>query len=83
MFRAVEFVAERAGKTPFDPARKLHDAIKRAAFARGLLVYAMGGTIDGVRGDHVMLAPPYNATPDEIDFCVATLGTAIDAVFAG
>lgn len=82
LFWAVELVAERTGKTPFDPARGVHAAIKREAFARGLLVYTMGGTIDGARGDHVMLAPPYNATPAEIDFCVETLGAAIDAALA-
>ncbi|MCM0019554.1 MAG: aminotransferase class III-fold pyridoxal phosphate-dependent enzyme, partial [Tagaea sp.] len=82
LFWAVEFVAERAAKTPFDPARKFNAAVKREAFARGLLVYAMGGTIDGARGDHVILAPPYNSTPEEIDFCVAALGTAIDAARA-
>lgn len=79
LFRAVELVADRATKTPFAASAKLNAAIKREAFARGLLIYAMGGTIDGKSGDHVMLAPPYNSTPDEIDFCVATLGDAIDA----
>lgn len=79
LFWAVELVADRATKTPFPAAAKLNAAIKREAFARGLLIYAMGGTIDGKSGDHVMLAPPYNSTPDEIDFCVATLGDAIDA----
>lgn len=79
LFWAIEFVAERGAKTPFAPARALNARIKRAAFARGLLVYAMGGTIDGARGDHVMLAPRYNAAPDEIDFCVEALGEAIDA----
>jgi adenosylmethionine-8-amino-7-oxononanoate aminotransferase len=82
LFWAVELVADRASKAPFAPARKLAETIKREAFARGLLVYAMGGTIDGVSGDHVLLAPPYNATPAEIDFCVETLGAAIDAGLA-
>lgn len=79
LFRAIEFVADRATKAPLPSARKFNAAVKREAFARGLLVYAMGGTIDGKSGDHVILAPPYNATPAEIDFCVATLGAAIDA----
>ena len=82
LFWAVELVAARGTKAPFAPARKLAEAVKREAFARGLLVYAMGGTIDGASGDHVMLAPPYNAVPGEIDFCVATLGAAIDAALA-
>lgn len=82
LFWAVELVADRATKAPFPSAAKLNAAIKREAFARGLLIYAMGGTIDGKSGDHVMLAPPYNSTPDEIDFCVAALGNAIDAAVA-
>lgn len=82
LFWAVELVADRARKTPFDPGKKLHAAIKRQAFARGLLVYTMGGTVDGVSGDHAMLAPPYNSSPAEIDFAVAGLGDAIDASLA-
>jgi adenosylmethionine-8-amino-7-oxononanoate aminotransferase len=82
LFWAVELVAERAGKAPFDPARRLHAKIKQQAFARGLLCYSMGGTIDGRRGDHVMLAPPYVSTPEEIAFAARTLGDAIDAALA-
>ena len=57
--RGLELVADRATKEPFDPARRLHAAVKREAMARGLMCYPMGGTIDGVRGDHVLLAPPF------------------------
>ncbi|HQD15321.1 MAG TPA: aspartate aminotransferase family protein, partial [Ottowia sp.] len=65
-FWGVELVAERAGKTPFDPARRLHARVKSEAFARGLLVYPMGGTVDGRYGDHILLAPPFIATDDEL-----------------
>ncbi len=82
LFWAVELVADRATKTPFDPARKLHAKIKRQAFARGLLCYPMGGTIDGKHGDHVLLAPPYVSSPEEIAFAARTLGDAIDAALA-
>jgi adenosylmethionine-8-amino-7-oxononanoate aminotransferase len=82
LFWAVELVADRSTKAPFDPARKLHAKIKKQAFARGLLCYPMGGTIDGKSGDHVLLAPPYVSTPDEIAFAAATLGDAIDAALA-
>ena len=50
LFRALELVADRASKAPFDPAERLHARVKREAMARGLLVYPMGGTIDGARG---------------------------------
>ncbi len=82
LFWAVELVVDRATKTPFDPARKLNAKIKRQAFARGLLCYPMGGTLDGMRGDHVILAPPYVSTPEEIAFAARTLGDAIDAALA-
>ena len=59
LFQAVELVADRSTKETFDPKRKLHARVKQEAMARGLMVYPMGGTIDGVRGDHVLLAPPF------------------------
>jgi adenosylmethionine-8-amino-7-oxononanoate aminotransferase len=80
LFRAIEIVANRARKTPFDPALKLHARIKRAALARGLACYPAGGTVDGVCGDHVLLAPPYIASAQEIDMIVDRLGAAVDDV---
>jgi adenosylmethionine-8-amino-7-oxononanoate aminotransferase len=41
--------------------------VKAEAMQRGLMCYPMGGTIDGVRGDHVLLAPPFIATRSELD----------------
>ncbi len=78
LFRGIELVADRATRAPFDPALKLHARIKAAAFARGLACYPAGGTVDGVRGDHVLLAPPYIISPDEIDIVVDRLGSAIE-----
>jgi adenosylmethionine-8-amino-7-oxononanoate aminotransferase len=80
LFWAIELVADRASRTPFDPALKLHQKIKAAAFANGLGCYPSGGTVDGRRGDHVLLAPPYIATPEEIDLIVENLGSAVDVV---
>src|SRR5262249_31707131 len=61
LFWGIEMVADRASKATFDPAHKLHARIKRAALARGLACYPGGGTVDGINGDHVLLAPPYIA----------------------
>jgi len=80
LFWAIELVADRASRTSFDPALKLHQKIKVEAFANGLGCYPGGGTVDGVRGDHVLLAPPYIASADEIDQIVDKLGTAVDNV---
>lgn len=80
LFWAIELVADRASRTSFDPALKLNQKIKAEAFANGLGCYPGGGTVDGIRGDHVLLAPPYIASADEIDQIVDKLGTAVDNV---
>jgi adenosylmethionine-8-amino-7-oxononanoate aminotransferase len=79
LFQAVELVRDRARQEPFDPKHKVHARIKQEAMARGLMVYPMGGTIDGARGDHVLLAPPFITNAETIDIIVERLGDAIDA----
>ncbi|MET4607364.1 adenosylmethionine-8-amino-7-oxononanoate aminotransferase [Bradyrhizobium sp. JR4.1] len=80
LFWAIELVADRGSRTSFDPALKLNQKIKAEALADGLGCYPGGGTVDGVRGDHVLLAPPYIVSADEIDLIVDKLGTAVDNV---
>jgi adenosylmethionine-8-amino-7-oxononanoate aminotransferase len=82
LFMGVELVADRATKRPFEPQQKLNAVVKAAAMERGLLCYAMGGTIDGRSGDHLLLAPPYIVTDGELEEIVARLGDAIDAALA-
>jgi len=73
----VELVRDRDTKQPFDPALKLHAAIKQHAMACGLMVYPMGGTIDGVRGDHVLLAPPFIASDADLAEITDRLAQAV------
>ncbi|EUC19166.1 hypothetical protein SAMN05446935_9631 [Burkholderia sp. YR290] len=82
LFVGVELVQDRATKTPFDAKLKLHAAIKREAFQRGLMVYPMGGTVDGKIGDHVLLAPPFICTPRDIEQIVSRLTDAIEGALA-
>ena len=82
LFQAIELVEDRLTKAPFDPARKLHAKVKKAAMARGVMVYPMGGTIDGQRGDHVLLAPPFIVTASQIDEIVDRLAAAVDDALA-
>jgi adenosylmethionine-8-amino-7-oxononanoate aminotransferase len=82
LFQAVELVADRSDKTPFDPALKLHARVKAEAMGRGLMVYPSGGTADGVAGDHVLLAPPFIVDTRDIDIIVERLGDALDAAVA-
>lgn len=82
LFRGIELVADRETKEPFDPARKLHARIKAEAFAGGLICYPMGGTLDGVRGDHILLAPPFIISDAELDELVDKLSGALDRALA-
>jgi hypothetical protein len=82
LFQGIEIVSDRGTKEPFDPSYKLHARIKHEAMARGLMVYPMGGTVDGTRGDHVLLAPPFIIDSAAIDAIVERLGDAIDAAAA-
>ena len=59
LFIGIEFVADKTSKAPIDPAAKTHNKVQNAAMQRGLMVYGMGGTIDGRHGDHILIAPPY------------------------
>jgi len=79
-FWGIELVADRASKTPFDPSLKVNALIKKDAMSRGLLCYPFGGTVDGRQGDHVLLAPPFIATRQDLQEIVARLAASIDAV---
>ncbi|NVK42859.1 MAG: aspartate aminotransferase family protein [Oceanospirillaceae bacterium] len=79
LFLGLELVQNRGSKTPFDPSLKLNAAIKKAAMANGLMCYPMGGTIDGQRGDHILLAPPFILEEAHLDELVDKLDIAIDS----
>jgi adenosylmethionine-8-amino-7-oxononanoate aminotransferase len=80
LFWGVELVADRASKAPFDPMLRVHARVKKEALKAGLMCYPMGGTLDGVQGDHVLLAPPFIVEEAQLDELVSKLGTALDAV---
>ncbi len=79
LFRGIELVADRAGKTPFDPGIGLAAKVKRAAFDAGLICYPLSGTRDGQLGDHFLLAPPFIISKDQIGEVVDKLELAISA----
>ena len=82
LFVGVELVHDRSSKTPFDPSYKLHAKIKAQAMNNGLMVYPMGGTIDGKLGDHVLLAPPFIVTEQHVEQIVDLLAQSIDQALA-
>ena len=83
LFQALEFVQNRDTGEPYDPSARFSEVLKRKALDVGLAIYPNGGTIDGRNGDHVIIAPPYNATHADIDAIVARLEQAIALAVAG
>jgi adenosylmethionine-8-amino-7-oxononanoate aminotransferase len=83
LFWAIELVQDRGTKAVFDPKLKMNERVKKEAYDRGLGCYPMGGTIDGLQGDHVILAPPYTVTAEEIEMIVDRFGAAVEAALAG
>lgn len=81
-FLAVELVADRATRGPFPAERRLFLKIREQAMAYGLICYPVGGNVDGVRGDIVIVAPPYNATPAELDEITDKCARSIRQVLA-
>ncbi|RIA47533.1 aspartate aminotransferase family protein [Dichotomicrobium thermohalophilum] len=82
LFLAMEFVADRESKTPLNPRRKFAATLKDVAMENGLICYPASGTADGVSGDHVLLAPPFNISEDELTLLVERLGRSIEESLA-
>lgn len=80
LFWGLELVQDRAIRQWFEPSLKLHARLKSAAMEEGLMIYPMGGTVDGRCGDHVLLAPPFISSEGEIDQIVARLRRSLDRV---
>ncbi len=80
LFLGLELVADRATKEPFDPALRVAARLKAAAFDEGLICYPMSGTIDGQRGDHVLLAPPFIIEEGHVDEITGKLALALERV---
>ena len=82
LFLGMEFVADHATKAPFAAEQARHKRFKAAAFEAGLICYPMGGTIDGRQGDHVLIAPPFIISDDQIGELTNKLAQAADMALA-
>ncbi|SFR45276.1 aspartate aminotransferase family protein [Litoreibacter janthinus] len=83
LFWTIEMVADRATKAPFDPADEIAPKIGAAAKVRGVMTYPSQGCIDGINGDHVLLAPSYTSSEAEIEQILETLVHAVSDVVRG
>jgi adenosylmethionine-8-amino-7-oxononanoate aminotransferase len=78
LLRGVEFVSDKQSKKPFAPELNFAGKVGAAALRRGLLVYPMQGCVDGILGDHLLIAPPAVITAEQVDWSVDQLKNAID-----
>ncbi|KAI1187238.1 PLP-dependent transferase [Nemania serpens] len=80
LFWALEFVRDRATKATFAPDLRFTHRIVDEALRRGLTVYPGAGTVDGLVGDHIIVAPPYNASDEELEELLRLLVETYEAV---
>jgi adenosylmethionine-8-amino-7-oxononanoate aminotransferase len=84
LFVGLEFVSDRETREPFAPELNVAGRLKAATFENGLICYPAGGTADGTRGDHVLLAPPFIINEAQLEELVdkleKSLGQVMDAV---
>ena len=80
LFWGLEFVGDREMKEPFDPAVGFGMRVQEAAFDMGVAIYPGSGTVDGARGDHVLLSPPLNMSMEDLRTTVETMRKAYDEV---
>jgi len=83
LLRGVEFVADKASKRPFQPELNFAGRVAAAAMSRGLLVYPMQGCVDGVSGDHLLIAPPAVISGEQIKWALEQLKVAIAESLVG
>ncbi len=82
LFYAVELVADRASKAPFPAALGIADKIRSEAMANGLICYPSSGGVDGVNGDHVLIAPPFICSAADLATIVSRLTQTVETVLA-
>ncbi|MGB2632781.1 MAG: aspartate aminotransferase family protein [Candidatus Acidiferrum sp.] len=82
LLQGVEFVKHKATREPFAKEAGIAEKIRQAALEKSVLVYPGQGCVDGVRGDHLLLAPPFIIKPEECELIADSLQYALSKVFA-
>jgi adenosylmethionine-8-amino-7-oxononanoate aminotransferase len=76
----VEIVKDKSTKEPFSRKLNIANNIKKEALNLGLICYPMQGTVDGIIGDHILIAPPFIINEDEINEISSKLKTTIENI---
>ncbi|KAK2031710.1 aminotransferase class-III [Colletotrichum zoysiae] len=82
LFWAVEFVRDRETRETFDPDARFGARVQERAFEKGVALYPGAGTVDGTRGDHVLLAPPFITTEEQLEEVCRVFREAVEEIEA-
>jgi len=77
----VEFVKDKATREPFPKEQNIAEKIRQACLEESVLTYPTQGCVDGVRGDHILLAPPFTISLEESELIAHALQSALAKVF--
>ncbi len=77
----IEFVKDKATREPFPKERNITEKIRQACLDEGVLTYPTQGCVDGLHGDHILLAPPFTISPEECTVIACALQSAVAKVF--
>lgn len=80
LFWGIEFVQDKDCKRSFEPKVEFGYRVQRKAFELGVAIYPGATTVDGVKGDHVLIAPPYTVTEADVRHIVRVVKEAYEAV---
>ncbi|RJP15680.1 MAG: aspartate aminotransferase family protein [Candidatus Abyssobacteria bacterium SURF_5] len=78
MLWAVEFVKDKKTKEPFPKEKNVKMDVIMQCMMKGAFFYPGYYQDDQGRGDHIMLAPPFIITEQQIDQCLAILRETLE-----
>jgi adenosylmethionine-8-amino-7-oxononanoate aminotransferase len=78
----VEFVKDKATREPFPKSDNIAEKIRLACLDENVLTYPTQGCVDGLRGDHILLAPPFTISPPESALIARAITSALAKVFS-
>jgi len=82
LLQGIEFVKNKSTREPFPKETGVAEKIRQAALDKNVLTYPTQGCVDGVRGDHILLAPPFIITPQESQLIADAIQYALNQVFS-
>ena len=78
----IEFVKDKRTREPFPKEISVAEKIQQAALTKNVLTYPSQGCVDGMRGDHLLLAPPFTISAEECSQIAQALQFAVAQVFS-